>query len=292
MTLQQRYDALDGVLDEGQIRNWIDLTDKLESIDDKLSRAIERGNQKAIEGFTKARQKTLDMMYEYERLLYVKPNKIPEMDFNKFKMDEQVGEVHTIKNTLLEKKQINIQSEIEFTKSELDDLHTYGGKPHEYINGFLKNKNDAWNEFVSRNLKEGYSEEELIKGTESIRGIEEIITNMDSAMVKSPGLTQDTVLFSATEFDDTLRAGDFSSFAEFRSCSYQYESAESFNKPERYMVKIYAPEGQKGIAMNAKRSDGTRIGFYSHEHEFLLPRDQKFQVIEVDHLSKYSKPIN
>ena len=50
------------------------------------------------------------------------------------------------------------------------------------------------------------------------------------------------------------------------------------------MLKILAPEGQKGIAMNAK-NDGVRLTATSntHEHEFLLPKNQKFIVLEVDY---------
>ena len=50
----------------------------------------------------------------------------------------------------------------------------------------------------------------------------------------------------------------------------------------RYKLKILGPKGQKGIAMNAK-NDGVRITRHTHEHEFLLPKNQKFQVLEVDH---------
>lgn len=271
MSEREKLKELKQTLDKGQTRSYSKLMSKLKHTDPS----------------SKEYKEIQAKMWEYDKLLFKPKNPTPNIDVTKFKMDEQVGEVHTIKNTILEKKQIDIQNKINLTMAEESDLHAYGGKPHTYINGFLK-KNDDWDKFVLDMSSKGYSEQELIKGTKSLRGMEDIISNMDSAMVKSSGLTQDTVIFSGTEFDGTLRAGDFSSFAEYRSCSYQYDSAESFKigKPERYMVKIYAPEGQKGIAMNAKMSDGNRLGFYSHEHEFLLPRGQEFQVIEVDHFNK------
>ena len=277
LSLEEKYELLDNVLDEGQLHNWIELTDKLDSLDYKLSQAIERNNQKAIEGFTKAKEKALNMMYEYERLIYTKPNKIPDIDFTKFIMDNQVGEVHTIKNTLLEKKQINIQNKIGLTSDESFALHTYGGKSHDIINGFFT-KDEVWEEYLSKRVSEGWTEKEIIEDFENT-----FIKHIDSAMAKSPGLTQDTVIYSGAPFEGHLRVGDISSFDGYRSCSYQIDSAESFNYPERYMVKIYAPEGQKGIAMNGNGNHGERLGFYSHEHEFLLPKNQKFQVIEVDH---------
>ena len=285
-----------GQLTEIQIKQELSKLSEREKLKE-LKQTLDKGQTKAYTQLMSELKRTSPSskkykevqakIFEYDKLLFKPKNKVPEIDITKFKMDEQVGEVHTIKNTILEKKQIDIQNKINLTMAEESDLHAYGGKPHAYINGFLK-KNDDWDKFVLDMSSKGYSEEELIKGSNSLRGMEDIISNMDSAMVKSSGLTQDTVIFSGTEFDGTLRAGDFSSFTEYRSCSYQYDSAESFKigNPDRYMVKIYAPEGQKGIAMNAKMSDGNRLGFYSHEHEFLLPRDQEFQVIDVDHFNK------
>ena len=175
---------------------------------------------------------------------------------------------------------LNIQDKIGLTSDESWALGRYGGENYELINGFLT-KNEVWEEYLEKGLSKGWTEKKVIEDFENT-----FIKHIDSAMGKSPGLTQDTVIFSGTEFDGTLRVGDFSSFDVYRSCSYQLDSAESFNYPERYMVKIYAPKGQKGIAMNGNGNNGERLGFYSHEHEFLLPRNQKFQVIEVDHDNK------
>ena len=105
-------------------------------------------------------------------------------------------------------------------------------------------------------------------------------------MEKTAGLAQDSTIFRACDtFSGTLRPGDISSFKGYGSCSFQEESAKGFMDAGRYKLKILAPKGQKGIAMNAK-NDGVRLTSNTHEHEFLLPKNQEFIVLEVDHFNR------
>lgn len=162
---------------------------------------------------------------------------------------------------------------------EFGSVKSYGGVEHFRINGYIR-QNQDWIDYINSALTKGRTRDEVIRETKKI------IRNMDSAIAKTSGLEQDSIIFRACDtFEGHLRAGDVSSFKGYASCSFQKESAKGFHDDGRYMLKILAPKGQKGIAMNAK-NNGQKFTTYSHEHEYLLPRNQEFHVLEVDHLNK------
>lgn len=218
-------------------------------------------------------------MFEYEKLLFKPKNPVPKIDRDLFLLDNQnIGQARTIVGTILEKKQIELQEKIILTWKELHAVKSYGGISHRWINGYIR-KNDDWADYLEDQLRKGRTEKDILNE------IEDLIEDLDSAMEKTTGLAQDSTIFRACDtFSGTLRPGDISSFEGYGSCSFQEESAKGFMDDGRYKLKILAPKGQKGIAMNAK-NDGVRLTSTSntHEHEFLLPKNQKFQVLEVDH---------
>ena len=279
MSLEDKYEKLDKILDEGQIREWISLTDKLDDLDLKIVRYTSKG-AKPPKLLQDARNKLLDKMFAYEKYIFGPPRPIPKINIENFVLDNQkVGEAHTIEGTILEKRQIHIQEKIIMSVDEFGSVKSYGGIEHFRINGYIR-QNQNWIDYINSALTKGRTRDEVIRETKKI------IRNMDSAIAKTPGLEQDSIIFRACDtFEGHLRAGDVSSFKGYASCSFQKESAKGFHDDGRYMLKILAPKGQKGIAMNAK-NNGQKFTTYSHEHEYLLPRNQEFQVLEVDHLNK------
>ncbi|MBR0271708.1 MAG: hypothetical protein IJQ68_06945 [Methanobrevibacter sp.] len=113
-----------------------------------------------------------------------------------------------------------------------------------------------------------------------IKNTKKLNKNLDSAIEKSSGLTQDTILYRADDyFDITLDIGDYGNFSGFTSTSFQKRGADQFFDEERYMVKILAPKGTKGIAMNG--GHGWRAK--TSEHEYLLPKNSRYIVLDVNH---------
>lgn len=52
---------------------------------------------------------------------------------------------------------------------------------------------------------------------------------------------------------------------------------------ERYLIEIYADKGNTGISVNEN------FGSLYSEEEYLLPRNQRYEVIDVDHENKKAK---
>lgn len=276
MDLETKLDELEKVLDWGAVEEWIKLTEKLERIDNRIV-----ANDGFIpKGMQKAKEKLLTELYAYEKAIFKPPKPIPKINIKSYAVDNQtVGSARTIKDTILEKKQIELQEKIIFPPNEFNSVRAYGGVNHAKINGYIR-KNEDWSSYLSTMLTKGHSKKEMIKEVETL------IKDIDDAMQRTPALQQDSTIFRACDtFGAYLRKGDIDSFKGYASCSFQMESAEGFDDTGRYMLKILAPKGQKGIAMNAK-NNGDKITYFTHEHEFLLPKNQKFQVIEVDHKSK------
>ncbi len=264
MSEREKLKELNNVLDRGQKRAYSHLMHELKSTNPSTNKYKEIQSK----------------LLEYDKLLFKPRTPVPKIDMSSFALDNQrIGEARTIVGTILEKKQIEVQERIILNWHELHSVKTYGGGQHRVINGYIR-LSDDWSSHISTRLTQGYTKEQIINEVETL------IKDLDSAMGKMPGLTQDSTIFRACDtFSGTLRPGDISSFKGYGSCSFQEESAKGFHDDGRYMLKILAPKGQKGVAMNAK-NDGVRITHLTHEHEFLLPKNQKFQVLEVDHVEK------
>ena len=78
------------------------------------------------------------------------------------------------------------------------------------------------------------------------------------------------------EIFKTLKPGQKGKFKQYISTSFQKRSAEGFSDLDRrYDLTILAPEGQKGVAAN-----DARFNAWTREHEWLLPRNQEYIVLE------------
>lgn len=94
-----------------------------------------------------------------------------------------------------------------------------------------------------------------------------------NAILKSPRLQQDTVLYRGGRWVSGLKAGDKGEFSSFSSTSYQESIAKGFGGGDRYKIKIYAPKGTKGVLVNDDFDNEY------HQHEWLLDKGQKYVVL-------------
>lgn len=172
------------------------------------------------------------------------------------------------------RKQGELQKQVNYTLDETLAVEDYGKFGYENINGKLYN---------TKKYKDELTHEE--NPVEFEEDIDKKIRNIDSAIEKSPGLTQNTIFFRSGHWNKGLKKGDVSSFGNgYVSTSYKKETTEMFKYDERYDIEIYADKGAKGLSL-----DGSMFDCMDGEKEFLLKRNQKFEVIEVDDVAKTAK---
>lgn len=206
-------------------------------------------------------------MLKYEKLIF-KPEpvlEVPNVDYSKFLLDNQeVGGAPTIEETILEKKQIELQQKISLVKEDIYAGDYYFQSGHKNINGFINNDKEWQNMYPS-------VKKEIEK---YVRGMN--IPYLDRTIKRVPGLAQDTTLYRACDvFDGSLKPGQKGKFKQYISTTFQKKSADAFSASDRYDLTILAPKGQKGVVAN----DG-RFDVWIREHEWLLPRNQEYIVLE------------
>ena len=265
----ERIEKLREILSDDEYKEYLKLIKKRNSFIKKLKK-----NPK-IKGIQNAKKEADKIIFIYEKRIFRRKKKLPKVDKTKYALDNQeVGGSYSTKNTILEKKQIKKQENISWSNDEKFAINLYGGGNHKLINGFIR-QDEYWKRYIK-----DLSKDEL---EELINDIETWIKDLDSAIAKTHGLTQDTTLLRADDyFDTTLEVGDYGNFSGFPSTSYQERGADQFMNDERYKVTILAPKGTKGIAMNGKHG-WNAVG---KEHEYLLPQNQKYLVLEVNHNPK------
>lgn len=102
----------------------------------------------------------------------------------------------------------------------------------------------------------------------------------------SPHLQSNTVLWRGGHWDNDLKVGDVMTTPAFNSTSFSADCAnevgiKSQHKENAYMIKIYAPDGTKGMCINTDD-----LAYEYPEHEFLLGPNQKYIVLAVDDEAK------
>ncbi len=152
-----------------------------------------------------------------------------------------------------------------YNKDELKSLARYKSDTYERINDYL------WNNAKHKHRKSISKDVDLL-----LKQIKKEIKMLDSAIEKSPGLTKNTRLVRFGEFDSNLKVGDEGVLKGFTSTSYVEDGIQGYKSGKKKYMEILAPKGQKGVSMNGVN----RI--FNEEHEFLLPRNQRYRVLEVD----------
>ena len=123
-----------------------------------------------------------------------------------------------------------------------------------------------------------YYKDKIASGEYTDRYIDHMISDIDKCINEAPPLEEDTILWMGREFDETLEVGDESSYDGFCSSSFQERIANNHSGyGDKYKIKIKAPKGTKGVCISYAEDE---------EHEFLLGRNQKFIVEEIDTVKK------
>ncbi|WP_407420685.1 phage minor head protein [Methanobrevibacter sp.] len=266
MSIDEKLEKIDKVLSVSEKEKYL----KYISIRDELTAKLKKNPN--LKGAISNKEKADKLIFQYEKKIFRHDTNIPEIDETKFILDNQeVGGSYSIEDTILEKKQIKYQENTLWTNRERDTIDAYGGTTHKRMNGYIR-QDDYWEEIMS--VMSEKEREFCMENTKKLN------KNLDSALEKSPGLIQDTILYRADDcFDVTLAVGDYGNFSGFPSTSFQERGADQFLDEGRYKVKILAPKGTKGIAMNGKHGWNAKTS----EHEFLLQTNQKYIVLDVNH---------
>ena len=260
---KEQFKQLGKVLDKEQRKSYQQLYLAERRLVKELESAVD---EKDIKELTEQLNDVRVRKRKLVELIYKPKNKIPDIDESEYIEDVQ----HTgfsIEKTKLEKKQIKIQEGMDVSIDERLAYDEYLGEKYYLVHGFLE-PNKEWETMMSVALDP----------QERIRFYENVVRNIDVLMDRSHGLTQKTTLYSARDWDVNLRPGDVGIWKRYTSTSYSKDSAEGFMTSERYLVKILADEGQKGLAANDER-----FASFKHEHEFTLPRNQEYIVLDVNH---------
>lgn len=143
-------------------------------------------------------------------------------------------------------------------------LINWAGDESEIINGKIYNTD--------------YYKDMIKKGRYTDAFIDHMIEDIDNRIEDAPPLQEDTILWMGREFDETLEVGEESSYDGFCSSSFQERIADNHSGyGEKYKIKIKAPKGTKGVCISYAEEE---------EHEFLIGRNQKFIVEEIDTVNK------
>ena len=247
-----------------------------EWLDDDLEKLFQLNKEDSLD---KAHQRYVDelhhrinrfekKLYNYEKRIVngytLSNNPVPVIDKNKFKEDDngdRGGGVSSAKGEL-EQKQIDSQEEHGYSDFEKNGMDEWFGYGHNNINRSLYEKDF---------YKEWLDDVEKKRVNSAKRAI-------SSAIHKSNGLIQDTLMFHGGRFDISLNPGDHFNWNGYLSLSYNEGSADRFVS-YGFMYKCYVPMGTKGVAGNDKQLNN----HMQTEHEYLLDKGTGATVLNVDY---------
>jgi len=168
----------------------------------------------------------------------------------------------------MELNQDKLQKETtEYLPEEFGSVNNYACNEYKLVNGYFYNT-----DYYKSRKKDNPNINEWI----DMR-----IKYLDSAIDKSPGLAVDSTFYRYGDFPSGMKVGDTSKFKGYTSTSYQEATAERFKEgydhdsTGRYKITIKAPAGTKGVLLN-DTFEGVK------EHEYLLSRNQRYMVLEVN----------
>lgn len=201
---------------------------------------------------------------------------IPEINMNEYLTDKTIyenGEQKII--NLLERKQIQLQESIHYNNDEVGYVGNYSRQWYKPLNGRIYNTPE---------YQEMLAEKTLAGADKSFHEyLNNIEKNLDSAIAKSPTLQNKTVLYREGYFDINLSKGEIGEWKAYTSTSFQKSGTSGFVDENTYSIKILANEKTKGLAI---RGIGKGNCGFAEEHEFLLGRNQKYQVLDINYNTK------
>ena len=201
----------------------------------------------------------------------------------------------------LQQEQEDLQASIDYDGLDRAVLGDYGLSSFIPINKYL-NQAEGWENEVyytdengdydpeydekTRTLNVRYSDNSDDYDMEYLSVFEEI-SALNNVIDKSPRLKQDTVLYRYGHFEEGGTPNQHGVLKGFSSATYnEYVASDSIRKypfaksENRYMMKIYAPKGTKGVVLD---NNLTGRDFQS---EFLIGRNQRYIILNQDDSNK------
>lgn len=230
-----------------------------------------------------------------------------DIDGQSYAVDKRNGKQYILdERAKYEKRQDALQNQVDMSK-EYNAVNDWGGSGYRKINHFNYNKGtfegDTYHnlrdeihpvlnqirqklskgesiealEKKFNNIKNKYINEGLISASDRVFRIIDEIKDIDTAMVKAPELQQDTCFIRAGAWKlDFNKIGEIFEWEGFAGITYNNRPVNLGHDSLAYNITILAPKGIKGVRLS-KQFDGL-VG----EREWLLPRGQKFHVLEFD----------
>lgn len=105
--------------------------------------------------------------------------------------------------------------------------------------------------------------------------IREAIKYLDSAIDKTLGITQNTILHRYGHWDKGIKEGDVIVQKGFGSYSFSEEKAKKFDGKDKYHIIQYTPVSTKGLVIDEQFKG-------LDEEEYLTGRNTRQYVLKVD----------
>lgn len=275
--ISERRELLDDKLNIREKEDYNMLMELYETLEDK-SQNLQQGSlnynrtMKRLDAVKKR-------LFPYDKRIFEdyvlkKPTSIPDEIMiaekilnNEYEIDEFNGNGQLI----LQNKQIESQKDLNFTDNELNSVDKHINEGYIYVNGNIYNL-EFWKELNVDEKTEWRSKLPSIK------------SGIDSAIEKSHGLTQDTILYHGGYWDISLEEGEHFTWKGYTSLSYRENVARSFMMgkhniydADSWLVVAYTPTGKKGLAVEDKRFNNV-----ANENEYLIGRGSGGYVYEYD----------
>lgn len=280
LSVSEKNEKLDGKLNSFEKKDYDDNLNLLEflKMDDNPSDFIKYQIEK-----------TEDILFDYEKRIYrgydldKHKKNIPEYNLNDYVEDNRESLVEPKYNPELgvsigniEEKEMNAQRNIIFSDDEIDALKYYFGKGYLGISAELssKYKRGVW-DTMPKDERNKYHK----MNSESIPLI-------DSAMNKSDGLGQNTILYHGVRdthlVDIHTLVGDKIKLDGYVSATFSKYTGRGYGEEvgdEKLLyVKFLAPKGTKGVCPNSQK-----LSSYPNEHEYLLDRGLSGTVVDINY---------
>ena len=198
-------------------------------------------------------------------------------DFKKENIPDNFNEDNNNAKILeVEQEQVNNDNNIQLSDDEINAFKSYFGNDSTKINSELNNHyhDDYWlklNEETRKNIHQQNNK---------------IIPLLESAMNKSQGLINNTVLFHGSQNSGIInihsRIGDKITLKSFISTSFHEDVGKKYgatvNDGPNLYVRFLAKTGVNGISGNMNH-----LSIYPTEHEFLLDKNQKGRIMDIDY---------
>ena len=265
----------------------------LDRWNDRLEQGlIDKDKIPMLNKFIEEQIKYLDeSLFKYDRRIFEKytvpDNPIPVVDYDDYKYDTGEYQRETASDDItiqkMESDQIKYQQEnLTPTKMERWRMDAYFLSTYGYLNMRLYEGKSATEDYYGDGIYEASELEHYDKEFPKIK------KSLDNLMNESPGLKVNTRLYHGGMIDTSLVPGMKGTFKGYTSTSFQEDIAKRYaNHSDKlgcdWVIEILAPKGTKGICANDHENFNNNG--YVFEHEYTLPRNTSYTVLEMDYVN-------